>query len=417
MDRGIVYPGGIPLDTDMLSANLNSMIAIGYLAQAVLGLGVVVDGLACTPTVPTSMTVTVGPGSLTQLNVIDMMGYGSLPANATSPLVKMGINVVPTTFTLVAPTTSGQSINYLIEASFLENDVNPVVLPYYNASNPSQPYTGPANSGAAQSTQRTQRVQLELKAGAPAIAGQQQTPAVDAGWTGLYVVTVNYGQTSVTQSSIALYSTAPFLAWKLPQLRPGFASGVQTFTASGTYVVPANVTQVEVELWGGGAGSYASYNAIPSGGGAGGGYGRKRVANLTPGQTIAVTVGVGGTGGTTSGGAPTPGGTSSFGSYVSATGGNLNSLATISDPLNGATPGGIGIAGDVNIAGSSGQAGVLNQGGLGGAAPMGGTQNSGTFGVAGNFPGGGAAGAGTGANSATSYNGAAGAGGLVVVRW
>ena len=417
MDRGIVYPGSIPLDTDLLSANLNSMIATGYLAQAVLGQGVVVDGLACTPTAPASMTVTIGPGSLTQLNVVDMTGYGSLPANTLSPLVKMGINVVPTTFTLATPTTSGQSINYLIEASFLESDVNPVVLPYYNASNPSQPYTGPSNSGSAQNTQRIQRAQLELKAGAPDIAGQQQTPAVDAGWVGLYVLTVNYGQTSVTQTNITVHPTAPFLTWKLPQLRPGFASGVQTFTTSGTYVVPAGVAQVEVELWGGGAGSYASYNIIPSGGGAGGGYARKRIANLTPGQTIAVTVAAGGAGGTTSGGAPTAGGASSFGSFVSATGGNLNSLATIANPLNGATPGGIGVGGDVNIAGSSGQAGVLNQGGLGGAAPMGGAQNSGTFGVAGNFPGGGAAGAGTGANSATPYSGAAGAGGLVVVRW
>jgi hypothetical protein len=417
MDRGIVYPGGIPLDTDLLSANLNSMIAIGYLAQVVLGQGAIVDGLACMPTAPASMTVTVGPGSLTQLNVIDMMGYGSLPANTASPLVKMGINVVPTTFTFVAPTISGQSTNYLIEASFLESDVNPIVLPYYNAANPSQPYTGPANSGTAQNTQRIQRVQLELKAGAPAVAGQQQTPAVDAGWVGLYVLTVNYGQTSVTQSSITVYSTAPFLTWKLPQLRPGFASGVQTFTATGTYVVPAGVTQVEVELWGGGAGSYASYSTVPSGGGAGGGYARKRVGNLTPGQTVTVTVASGGIGGTASGGAPTAGGTTSFGTYVSATGGNLNSMATVSNPLNGATPGGIGVGGDVNISGSSGQAGLMNQGGLGGAAPMGGAQNSGTFGVAGNFPGGGAAGAGTGANSATPYNGAAGAGGLIVVRW
>lgn len=417
MDRGIVYPGSIPLDTDLLSVNQNAMIALGYLAQAVLGQGTVVDGLACQPTVPPSLTVTVGPGSLTQLAVIEDAAYGSLPANTSSPLVKTGINISATSFTLAAPTTPGQSTNFLIEASFLESDVNPIVLPYYNAANPAQPYSGPVNSGTAQNTQRIQRVQLELKAGAPASTGQQQTPSVDAGWAGLYVVTVNYGQSTITASSISQYITAPFLNWKLPQLRPGFASGVQTFAASSTFAVPANVSQVEVELWGGGAGSYASYNSIPSGGGSGGGYARKRITNLTPGQSVAVVIGQGGVGGTTSGGAPAAGGTTSFGTYVSATGGSLNSLATVSDPLNGATPGGIGVGGDVNIAGSSGQAGVLNQGGLGGAAPMGGAQNSGTTGVSGNFPGGGAAGAGTGANSGTSYNGAAGAGGLIVVRW
>jgi hypothetical protein len=417
MDRNIVYPGSIPLDTDLLSINRNAMVGLGYLAQAVLGQSTIADGLACSPTSPASLAVTVGPGCLTQLTVLDTLSYGSLPADTIDPLVKMGINISSTSFSLVTPTTSGQSTNYLIEASFLESDVNPVVLPYYNAANPAQPYSGPANSGVSQNTQRIQRVQLELKAGAPALTGQQQTPPVDAGWFGLYTISVSYGQTQVIASNIALSPSAPFIAWKLPQLRPGFASGVQTFTTSGNFTVPSGVTQVEVELWGGGSGSFASNGGIPSGGGAGGGYARRRIANLSLGQAVPVSIGSGGIGGTSGGAGATAGGTSSFGTYVSATGGSLNGLATVASPLNGATPGGIGVSGDVNFAGSSGQAGIVNQGGLGGAAPNGGAQNSGTTGVTGNFPGGGASGAGTGANSATSYNGAAGAPGLVVVRW
>ena len=417
MDRNIVYPGSIPLDTDLLATNLNAMVGLGYLAQAVLGQNTIADGLACGPTSPASLTVTVGPGSLTQLTTVDTLSYGSLPADTTDPLVKIGINISSTGFTFVTPTTSGQSANYLIQASFLESDVNPVVLPYYNAANPAQPYSGPTNSGVAQNTQRIQRVQLELKAGAPALSGQQQTPPVDAGWVGLYTIGVSYGQTEILVANIALSPAAPFLTWKLPQLRPGFASGVRTFPTSGSFTVPPGVTQAEVELWGGGSGSFASANGMPSGGGAGGGYARMRISNLSPGQVVPVTVGAGGNGGTTAGSGATAGGTSGFGSYVSATGGSLNGLATVPSPVNGATPGGIGVGGDVNISGSSGQAGILNQGGLGGAAPMGGAQNSGTTGVAGNFPGGGAAGAGTGANSATPYNGAAGASGLVVVRW
>ena len=417
MDRIIVYPGSIPLDTDLLSTNLNAMIGLGYLAQAVLGQNTIADGLVCNPTSPPSLTITVGPGSLSQLTTIDTLPYGSLPADTTDPLLKIGVNAASTTFSLLAPTTTGQSANYLVEASFLESDVNPLVLPYYNAANPAQPYSGAANSGIAQNTMRIQRVQLQLKAGAPALTGQQQTPPVDAGWVGLYIVTVSYGQTQILASNVSLSSSAPFLTWKLPQLRPGFASGVQSFTTSANFTVPPGVTQVEVELWGGGSGSFASIGSQPSGGGAGGGYARKRITNLSPGQLIGVTVGLGGNGGTTSGTAATGGGTSSFFTYASATGGSLNPYATLSSPGNGATPGGIGMSGDVNIGGSSGQAGILNQGGLGGAAPMGGTQNSGTTGAVGSFPGGGAAGAGTGANSATSYNGAAGAPGLVVVRW
>lgn len=417
MDRTIVYPGAIPLDTDLLSVNRNAMIALGYLAQAVLGTNVVIDGLACAATTPASMMVNVGPGSLLQLSVIDSTSYGSLPADTTDPLVKIGINTTPTSFTLTAPTTSGQSINYLIQATFQESDTSPIVLPYYNAANPALPYSGPNNSGAAQNTLRTQRAELQLKAGAPANTGSQATPPVDQGWVGLYLITVTYGQTAVTGSSIMALVTAPFLTWKLPSLRPGFGSGVQSFSASGAFTVPAGISQVEVEVWGGGAGSYASLSTTPSGGGSGGGYARKRVIGLAPGQTIIVTVGAGGVGGTVAGGVATSGGTSSFGSYVSATGGSLNSLATSASPQNGATPGGSGVGGDVNLSGSAGQAAVLNQGGLGGAAPMGGTQNSGTIAIPGVYPGGGAAGAGTGANSNTPFPGAAGANGLVVVRW
>jgi hypothetical protein len=420
MDRNIVYPGSIPLDTDLLTVNRNAMIALGYLAQAVLGTGTVVDGLACTPTSPASMTITAGPGSISQLSVIDMLPYGSLPADTTDPLLKIGINIAPTSFTLTAPTTSGQSANYLIEAAFQESDVDPIVLPYYNAAQPSQPYSGPANSAAAQNTLRTQSVELQMKSGAPATSGTQSTPPVDNGWIGLYVVAVSYGQTSVTAANISTLPTAPFLSWKLPWLRPGFGSGIQSFIASGNFIVPAGITQVEVEVWGGGAGSYASVSGVStgssSGGGSGGGYARKRVTGLTPGQSVAVVVGSGGNSGTAGGGA-TSGGTSSFGPYTSATGGSLNYLASPTSPQNGATPAGMGIGGDVNLMGSAGQAAVLSQGGMGGAAPMGGSQNSGTAGVAGVFPGGGAAGAGTGSNGNTPYYGAAGAPGFVVVRW
>jgi hypothetical protein len=417
MDRNLVYPGSIPLDTDLLNINRNCMVALGYLAQAILGTGTVVDGLACSPTAPTSMTVTVGPGSISLLSVVDTLAYGSLPADATDPLVKMGINLTSTSFTLIAPGASGQAVNYLIQAALQESDTNPVVLPYYNAGNPAQPYSGPNNAGVAQNTSRIQRVQLQAKSGAPATSGSQATPPVDNGWVGLYVVTVAYGQTAINTANITQFTTAPFLNWKLPALRPGFATGVQTFITSSTFIVPSGVTQVEVEVWGGGAGSYASIAGVSSGGGSGGGYARKRVTGILPGQTVSVTVGAGGAAGLTSGTSPTAGATSSFGTYVSATGGTLNLLANWASPQNGATPGGIGVNGDVNIMGAAGQAGLLNQGGLGGGAPMGGAQNSGTWGLTGNFPGGGASGAGTGANSATPYNGAQGGSGLVVVRW
>jgi len=417
MDRNIVYPFSIPLDTDILSINRNIMISIGYLAQAVLGKNTMVDGFACLPTVPSTMTVTVGPGCMTATSVVDNSPYGSLPAVTTDPLLKIGVNLGTTSFSLTAPTVSDQSVCYLIEGMFQEFDCNPTILAYYNASNPNVPFSGPNNSGAAQNTVRSQNVQLKLKAGIPATTGSQVIPTVDDGWVGLYAITAAYGQAFVDSNSIATLPSAPFLAWRLPSLCPGFASGVQSFTSSGTFGVPNGVTQVEVELWGGGSGSYASIAGLPSGGGSGGGYARKRISGLLPGQQIAVTVGLGGTGGTVAGTPAEPGSTSSFATYVSATGGSLNYLAAVSSPQLGATPAGVGVAGDANFNGSVGQAGILTQGGMGGAAPMGGAQNSGTTGNPGVFPGGGAAGAGTGPTGTYPYNGAAGASGFVIVRW
>ncbi len=318
MDRNIVYPGSIPLDTDILSTNRNAMVGIAALTAATLGSNVVADGLACTPTTPASLAVVVGPGSITQLSTLDATAYGSLAADVTDQVVKTGINLQAVNFSLSVPAGSGQSINYLIEAAFEESDTDPVVLPYVNAANPAQPFSGPANSGAAQNTQRVQRVQLQVKPGAAAPSGTQATPAVDAGWVGLYVVTVNYGQTAITASSIATLPQAPFLQYKLPALRPGFAS-MQVFTASGNFVVPNGVSAVKVSaIGGGGAGGY--HSTMPSGGGGAGARAEGVVNGLTPGQVIAVTVGAGGAVPGAYGNGNN-GGASSFGSYMTAGGG------------------------------------------------------------------------------------------------
>ena len=217
MDRMIVYPGAIPLDTDLLNVQRGTMKGLGFLAQACLGGGPIVDGLACQPTVPSSMQVSVGPGSITVSSQVDSSSFGTLPPD-TSNLVKMGINTGNSVFTLTAPAGSGQSINYMIEASFLEADAVPVVLPYYNAANPAQGLAGQGNDGTAQNTQRLETVALQLKAGAAANTGTQATPAADAGWVAIAVITVNAGQSTVETTNIPVPSTAPFLNYKLPQM-------------------------------------------------------------------------------------------------------------------------------------------------------------------------------------------------------
>ena len=242
MDRMIVYPGAIPLDTDLLNIQRGAMKAVGFLAQMCLGGGPVIDGLACQPTVPSSMQITVGPGSILVSSEVDTQNFGTLPAD-TSNLVKMGINTSSSLFTLTAPTVSGQSINYLIEASFLEQDAVPVVLPYYNAANPAQGLAGAGNDGAAQNTQRLQTVALQLKAGAAANTGVQSTPAVDSGWVPVAVITVNAGQSTVETRNITVPGSAPLVPLKLPQMNFGAGTGRE-----GWQMLPSGV----VVQWGSG---------------------------------------------------------------------------------------------------------------------------------------------------------------------
>ncbi|GAN79833.1 hypothetical protein [Acidocella aminolytica] len=227
MDRVIVYPSAIPLDTDILQPQRNEMVSLGWLLQSVMGTETGAVGLTCTPTNPASLTVNIGPGAIWAKSEVDANSFGSLAADS-SPLMKMGIaaEAAGTDFTLAAPGTAGQSINYLIEASFEEADTDPVVLPYVNAANPSQPFSGPNNSGAAQNKVRAQKVALQLKAGAAATAGTQVTPAVDVGWIGLYVVTVNYGQSAITSTSIAQYAGNAFRG---PSLLEVIQSGATNF--------------------------------------------------------------------------------------------------------------------------------------------------------------------------------------------
>jgi len=235
LDKTPIYPGQIPLDTNWLQPQRNTEIALGFLLQAAFGTNTVIDGLAVIPTSPASMQVKVGPGSIIVATTVDTLtsGFGSLPVDNADSLCKIGINLTPTTMsTLTAPAVAGQSQNWLIEAQFIEADGTPVVLPYYNAANPAVPYTGPANAGTTNNTARTNRVQLQWKGGTAAATGQQNTPSPDAGWTGVAIVTVTNGQSTITSPSIVPYSLAPFVPTKLPQLRKQLTADLSIFVST-----------------------------------------------------------------------------------------------------------------------------------------------------------------------------------------
>lgn len=232
MRRLMTYAGQIPLETDLLHTNKETMLALGYALQALIGTGTVADGLACTPTTPASMSVIIAPGSIYTYSTIDGSPYSSLGTD-TGSVVKQGILYNALTTALTAPGTVGYSINYLIQAEFTETDDGSVVLPYYNSSDPSIPWSGPSNSGAAQYTQRSGYVTLNVKAGTAAATGSQTTPAVDAGYVPLWVVTVAYGQTTITSGNIVQHASAPFIGTKLPAVPSDVQSGKWTYAAAG----------------------------------------------------------------------------------------------------------------------------------------------------------------------------------------
>lgn len=165
-----------------------------------------------------------------------------------------------------------------------------------------------------------------------------------------------------------------------------------------TWTKPAGVKKVLVEVVGGGGGGAGGYSGYYTGGGGGGGGYAKGVIDVSSVFSVAVTVGAGGTGCYWYETSNTAGGQSSFGSYVSATGGAAGRI-----DLTGAA-GGIGSGGLINLRGGmGGVSGDCHGGEAGGGFGSGGAKST-----AGSLYGGGGGGSDGG-------NGAKGAPGVVIV--
>ncbi|WP_139352684.1 glycine-rich domain-containing protein [Algoriphagus sp. A40] len=169
----------------------------------------------------------------------------------------------------------------------------------------------------------------------------------------------------------------------------------QIFNASGNFPVPHKITNVQLDIWGAGGGGGFINSRRPAAGGGGGAFARYNSFGVTPNATIAVTVGTGGNG-QTSTSASTNGGPSTFGGTISVNGGIRG---------NGNTPGAGGVAGtggNINSAGGpSVPASSSNDRGGSGGGAAGSSTGIGASGLtSGTGPAGGAGG--TGVNGAGS---------------
>lgn len=249
MDRQITYSGQLLSETSLLQMTKDTMIGVSKLASAVLGTGTMANGFAVTPTGPASLQVVCAPGEIYSMTAIDALAFSTLPADTTHSILKQGILLDGVTLSCSAPGTTGQSINYLVQATYQDTDSTPVLLPYYNSANPALPYSGMGNNGLTQNTIRKGSAIVAVKAGASAATGSQATPAPDAGYVGLYVVTVAFGQTAITAGGIAQYSGAQMLPSGLLQaIQNGGANSANDIGAANAYAanfIPAITALVD----------------------------------------------------------------------------------------------------------------------------------------------------------------------------
>ncbi len=179
---------------------------------------------------------------------------------------------------------------------------------------------------------------------------------------------------------------------------------VDLTSATGTWTVPAGVTQITVEGWGGGGGggkATTGWSGNGCAGGGGGAYAKKNAITVTPGQVISYSIGQGGSGDNGN----NPGGDTWFlsNTVLLAKGGGGVADNILTAPLGGQASASVG---DVVFSGGNGGAGSqgstsFDAGGGGGAA---GTTANGMNGGPGDN------GASTAGTNGTRAGGSAGAG-------
>lgn len=206
--------------------------------------------------------------------------------------------------------------------------------------------------------------------------------------------------------------------------------GITRFTESGTWTKPAGCNAVIVEVVGAGGGGGGvtgdAAAAAAGGGGGGGGFAAYYIVSGL-GATETVTIGAGGTAGSSAAGNGGTGGTSSFGTFVSCTGGGGGLGQVFGTALAFAQGGAYGVptvAGGTLLRNNqvSGEHGIRYSGtvamaGTGGSPYVGGKDNTNTFtSGAGSFGiGSGAGGSGAISTDGSDYAGSVGNGGYVLV--
>ena len=196
-----------------------------------------------------------------------------------------------------------------------------------------------------------------------------------------------------------------------------------TIAASGSWTPPAGVSSIQVEAWGGGGGGGGSTGSAgrAGGGGGGGGYVKNTTVTVTSGVNYAITIGAGGTAGTSSSatvnGSAGANTTATFGAVtITATGGGAGSGGSSATPSGagglGSAASNLGFSTTFSYSGGNGAAGTATTRSGGGGGAAGELSNGGTASASavtgGTYGGANASPYGTGANGNNTTSGAVG---------
>jgi hypothetical protein len=217
-----VYTNQVPYEEDVLRTNLYKLTEVAGLAATTLGIGVnyptMVRGFPCVPVSPPGLSVVVGsnqtPDVIYSLQPLLATNFSVIPADTTPSHYQFmqGFNWGQVTLSTPAPTSVGDSVIHLVQVAFSTQDVNNVSRPYFNSVDPTMPIFN--NNYDT----RTNLAIVQIKHGVEAPSPTPPTP--DAGFIGLYYVTVTYGQTSIVSGNIAKVSSVegqPFITESLTE--------------------------------------------------------------------------------------------------------------------------------------------------------------------------------------------------------
>ncbi|WP_157664432.1 hypothetical protein [Bordetella genomosp. 9] len=368
-------------------------------------------------------------------NVLDQADYISLSArlsgflagvaksNEANKAIRQGAFIASVVAQFIADTT-GQDVLDNGDASTLQTNLQAAIaaIPSIGVT----ALTGLANANITLTAAQAKNGIITL---AGTLTGSIQIifPATKQQWLVVNNTTGNFSVTCktasgtgavISQGGVAiLYGDGTNLLLGTPR---GARTKITTFLNPGTFpFTSSGYSYVKFRQWGAGGGGGGGGNPSAGNGGGSGSYGEIWVA-MTPGQTISITNGAGGTPGPTTGGgtAGGNGGTSSVGALMSCPGGSAGAGGGTGGGSGGAAPTGaqLGYGGNPGT-GPSVSVSTTQFGPPGGNAPFGAGGVTGYAGIQtnGRSPGNGGHG-GVGSSTGAQTSGGAGGDGQTIVE-